>query len=186
MGHSYPSQIWLVRRLEYIFFFIRSSYTLIQVSRFSFILLIISQTDRTPWTSGWPVARPLPKHRTTQTQKKKTHTDTKHPCPEWDSNPRSRLSERAKTVHALDRSTTVTGRLASTMAISLRQGSGSAHLAQYSPNVRARPVCKHVLKTAAMFYRQSNTVCVLLLELLRLTKARVAIVYQHNQLQQKN
>jgi hypothetical protein len=32
-----------------------------------------------------------------------THTNTKHPCPKWDSNP------RAKTVHALDRSATVTG-----------------------------------------------------------------------------
>jgi hypothetical protein len=39
-----------------------------------------------------------------------TYTNTKHPCPEWDSNPWSRLpSERAKTVHALDRSATVTG-----------------------------------------------------------------------------
>jgi hypothetical protein len=38
----------------------------------------------------------------------KAHTHTKHPCPKWDSNPRSE-SERAKTVHALDRSDTVTG-----------------------------------------------------------------------------
>jgi hypothetical protein len=27
----------------------------------------------------------------TQTQKTPTHTNIKHPCPEWDSNPRSRL-----------------------------------------------------------------------------------------------
>jgi hypothetical protein len=43
---------------------------------------------RTPWTGDQLVARPLPvqKHR-------KTHT--KHSCPEWDLNPRSRLpSER--------------------------------------------------------------------------------------------
>jgi hypothetical protein len=47
---------------------------------------------RTPWTSDQPVARSLPTHRTTQTQKKGTH---KHPCLEWVSNPRSkRSSER--------------------------------------------------------------------------------------------
>jgi hypothetical protein len=32
---------------------------------------------RTPWTSDEPVARPLPTHRTTQTQNKRTH---RHPC----------------------------------------------------------------------------------------------------------
>jgi hypothetical protein len=40
---------------------------------------------RTPWTSDRPVARPLPTHRTTQTQNKRTH---RHPCLEWDSKPR--------------------------------------------------------------------------------------------------
>jgi hypothetical protein len=51
-----------------------------------------SLTDgRTPWTGDQLVARPLPKHRTTQTHKKKTHAHIKHPCPESDSNPRSRL-----------------------------------------------------------------------------------------------
>jgi hypothetical protein len=50
--------------------------------------LSCSFTDcRTPWTDDQLVARSLPKHRTTQTQKKKhTHTHIKHPCPEWDSN----------------------------------------------------------------------------------------------------
>jgi hypothetical protein len=43
---------------------------------------------RTPWTGDQPVARPLPTHRTTQTQNKRTH---KHPCLERDSNPRSQL-----------------------------------------------------------------------------------------------
>jgi hypothetical protein len=80
---------------------------------------------RTPWASDRPVARPLPKHRTAQAQKN-TYAH-QHPCPEWDSNPRSQhpseqssclrprgyrdrlASERAKTVHALDRSATVTG-----------------------------------------------------------------------------
>jgi hypothetical protein len=46
----------------------------------------------THWTSDQPVARPLPTHRTTQTQNKRAH---RHPCLEWDSNPRSqRSSER--------------------------------------------------------------------------------------------
>jgi hypothetical protein len=49
---------------------------------------------RTPWTGDQLVARPLPIHRTTQTQEN-AHTHTKHPCSKWDSKPRSRLpSER--------------------------------------------------------------------------------------------
>jgi hypothetical protein len=47
---------------------------------------------RTPWTGDQLVARPLHKHRTNQTQNKRTH---RHPCVKWDSNPRSqRSSER--------------------------------------------------------------------------------------------
>jgi hypothetical protein len=47
---------------------------------------------RTPWTSDETAARPLPKHRTTQTQNKRTH---RHPFLEWDSNPLfQRSSER--------------------------------------------------------------------------------------------
>jgi hypothetical protein len=83
---------------------------------------------RAPWAGDQLVARPLPLHKH---RKKRTHnTNTKHPCPEWDSKSgpgvrasedslclsplgyRDRLaSERAKTVHALDRSATVTGTL---------------------------------------------------------------------------
>jgi hypothetical protein len=33
---------------------------------------------RTPWASDQPVARPLPKHRTTQTQNKRVHTPNIH------------------------------------------------------------------------------------------------------------
>jgi hypothetical protein len=47
--------------------------------------VIASQSQRT---------RTLPKYRTTETQNN-AHTHTKHPCPEWDSNPWSRSpSER--------------------------------------------------------------------------------------------
>jgi hypothetical protein len=61
----------------------------VKVFHFSLDLYTIS---RTPWTSDWPITRPLPKYRTTQTQKNvhthtHTHTHTKHPCPKWDSNP---------------------------------------------------------------------------------------------------
>jgi hypothetical protein len=61
---------------------------------------------RTPWTSDQPVARPLPKHRTTQTQNKCIHTPNIHTL----SGIRTMIpvSERAKTVHALDGAATVT------------------------------------------------------------------------------
>jgi hypothetical protein len=54
---------------------------------------------RAPWMSDQPVARPLPTHRTTQTQNKRTQTSMpwvgfEHTIPAF---------ERAKTVHALDR-----------------------------------------------------------------------------------
>jgi hypothetical protein len=60
---------------------------------------------RAPWTSDNPVAMPLPKHRTTQTQNKRTQT----------SMPRVRLEltnpvfERVKTVYGLDRAATMIG-----------------------------------------------------------------------------
>jgi hypothetical protein len=62
---------------------------------------------RTPWTSDWPVARPLPKHRTTQTQKNAYTNQTSMPCMGFE--PTIPASERPKTVHALDGSATVTG-----------------------------------------------------------------------------
>jgi hypothetical protein len=78
------------------------------VSRFLF--LFGSYTiDRTPWTSDWPVARLLPKYRTAQTQNKHTHTHQTS-MPEVEFEPTITASERAKTVHALYRSATVTGK----------------------------------------------------------------------------
>jgi hypothetical protein len=50
-----------------------------------------------------PSARPLPKHRTTQTQNKRIHT------PNIRMLSGIRTHERAKTVHALDPAATVTG-----------------------------------------------------------------------------
>jgi hypothetical protein len=64
---------------------------LLDVGHF-FSFLILYTVGRTPWTRDQPVARPLPTHRTTQTQNKRTH---RHPCLECVSNPRSqRSSER--------------------------------------------------------------------------------------------
>jgi hypothetical protein len=61
---------------------------------------------RTPRTSDQPVARPQPTHRITQTQNKRTHTNI-HASVGFE--PTIPASERAKTVHALHRSATVTG-----------------------------------------------------------------------------
>jgi hypothetical protein len=65
---------------------------------------------RTPWTGDQHVASPLPKHRKTVTQNKRT--TYRYTCFEWNSNPRSQSSEfeRAKTVHASDRAATLIDR----------------------------------------------------------------------------
>jgi hypothetical protein len=59
--------------------------------------------SRTPWTADKPVARPLPTHRTTQTQNKCTQTSMARVGFE----PTIAVFERAKTVHALDFAATV-------------------------------------------------------------------------------
>jgi hypothetical protein len=106
-----------------------------------FNFLILYTGGRTPWTGDRSVARPLCKHRTTQTQSKHIHTPNIHalsgirthdssfrasedsswlrPASVRESEDSSCLrprgyrdrlaSERAKTVHALDRAATVTG-----------------------------------------------------------------------------
>jgi hypothetical protein len=61
---------------------------------------------RTPWTSDQLVARPLPKHRTTQTQNKHIHKTSMF-CVGFE--PTIPAFEWAKTVHALGCSATVTG-----------------------------------------------------------------------------
>jgi hypothetical protein len=58
------------------------------------------------WTSDQFVARSLPKHMTIQTQNKHIHTPSMS-CVGFE--PTIPASERAKTVHALDHSATVTG-----------------------------------------------------------------------------
>jgi hypothetical protein len=59
------------------------------------ILYTVDSTLRTE--GGQPVARPLPTHRTIQTQNKRTY---KHPCLQWNSNRRPQCSSgRRKFVH---------------------------------------------------------------------------------------
>jgi hypothetical protein len=70
---------------------------------FSFLMLHI--VGRTPWRSDQPVAKPLPTHRTTQTQNKLTQTFLSRVGFE----PSMPVFKRVKTVHALDRAATVIG-----------------------------------------------------------------------------
>jgi hypothetical protein len=60
---------------------------------------------RTLWTGDQPFARPLPTHRTTQTQNKRTETS----IPQAGFEPTTPVFEQAKTVHALERAATVIG-----------------------------------------------------------------------------
>jgi hypothetical protein len=77
---------------------------LLVLGRF-FSLLIFYTGGRTPWTGDQPVARPLPAHRTAQTQNKRTKTSMFQVGFE----PTTPVFQRAETVHALDRAVTVMG-----------------------------------------------------------------------------
>jgi hypothetical protein len=70
-----------------------------------FSFLILYTVCRTPWKEDQSVARPLPTHRTAQTQNKRTQTS----MPQVGFEPTIPVFERAKMVHALDRLVTVIG-----------------------------------------------------------------------------
>jgi hypothetical protein len=70
-----------------------------------FSFLILHTFGRTPWNGDQPAARPLPTHRTTQTQNKRIQTS----MPRVGFEPTIQVFERAKTVHALDRAVTLIG-----------------------------------------------------------------------------
>jgi hypothetical protein len=59
---------------------------LLDLGRF-FSFLILYTFGRTPWTGDQPFARPLPTHRI---------NGHRHPCLEWDSNPRSQRSSEGR------------------------------------------------------------------------------------------
>jgi hypothetical protein len=72
-----------------------------------FSFLILYTIGKTPWTGDQPAARPLPIHRTTQTQNKRTQTSMS-----WVGfEPTTPAFKRANTVHALVRVRTVIGAL---------------------------------------------------------------------------
>jgi hypothetical protein len=77
---------------------------LLGLSRF-FNFLILHTVGMTPWTGDQPVTRPLPTHKITQTQNKRTQTS----MPRVGFEPMIPLFERTETVHALDRAATVIG-----------------------------------------------------------------------------
>jgi hypothetical protein len=77
---------------------------LLGLGRF-FSFLILHTVSRTPWTGDQAVARPLPTHRTTQTQNKSTQAS----MPWVGFEPTIPAFERAKRVHALDRAATLIG-----------------------------------------------------------------------------
>jgi hypothetical protein len=60
---------------------------------------------RTPWTGNQPIARPLPIHRTTETQNKRTQTS----IPRVGFEPTIPAFERGKKVHVLDRAAAMIG-----------------------------------------------------------------------------
>jgi hypothetical protein len=87
--------------------------------------LILYRVGRTPWTGDQPVARPLPIHRTRQTQNK--HTPTSMPLVGLE--PTISALERAKTVHALNCAATVIGLFSITAVNFSRNGYSSANFA---------------------------------------------------------
>jgi hypothetical protein len=68
-----------------------------------FTFLILFMVGRTTWTGDQSVARPLPIHRATQTQNKRTQTS----MPQVGFELTISVFERAKTVHVLDSAATV-------------------------------------------------------------------------------
>jgi hypothetical protein len=67
--------------------------------------LILYTVGMTPWAGDQPVARPLPIHMTTRLQNKRTQTS----MPRVGLEPTTPVFEQAKTIHALDRASAVTG-----------------------------------------------------------------------------
>jgi hypothetical protein len=87
----YSIQLWLDRHL-------------LGLGRF-FSSLMFYVVGRTPWTGDQPVARPLPAHRATPKQDKRTQTSM--PRVEFEST--TPVFQRAKTVHVFDRAVIVIG-----------------------------------------------------------------------------
>jgi hypothetical protein len=85
--------------------YIYASTALVDLGHF-FIFLILCTVGRTPCPEDQPVGRSPPTHRTAQIRIKRTKTSMSQVTFE----PTAPVFERAKTVHALNRSATVIGR----------------------------------------------------------------------------
>jgi hypothetical protein len=102
-----------------MFFFFNGSTTLVGLGRFYFSFLIYTRAvgllERVISSSqGLYLNTRQHKHR-------KTHIHTiKHPCPKAEFEPAITASERSKTVHALDRSATATGKYDFSQQFSVR------------------------------------------------------------------
>jgi hypothetical protein len=83
---------------------LHGSTALVELGRF-FRFLILYAVGRTPWTGDNPVARQLPTHRTTQTQKKCTQTSV----PRVGFEPTIPVFKWTKKIHALDGEAPVIG-----------------------------------------------------------------------------
>jgi hypothetical protein len=93
------------------------STALVDLGRF-FSFLILYTDGRNPWTGDQHVARPLPTHRTTQTQNKLTQTSMSR----VEFEPTTPVFERAKPVHALERAATVIGSISIYHILEFREG----------------------------------------------------------------
>jgi hypothetical protein len=81
-----------------------SLYNPLDLARY-FSYLIVYTIGRTPWTREQPIARLLPRHRTTKSQNKRTQTSMTRVEFELTT----LMFERGKTGHALDQAATVIG-----------------------------------------------------------------------------
>jgi hypothetical protein len=96
---------WRCTSHSFIHSFINGSTALCWALASTSVCNLSYTVGRTPWASDQRVARPLPTHRTTQTQNKRIHTF----MPWVGSESTIPVFERAKTVHAFDRAATVIG-----------------------------------------------------------------------------
>jgi hypothetical protein len=86
----------------YLSIYLRLYSPLLDLGRF-FSSLVFYTVVRTPWTGDQSIARPLPAHRTAQTQNKRTQSS----MPRVGFELTIPVFERAKTVHALESAATV-------------------------------------------------------------------------------
>jgi hypothetical protein len=118
---------------------------LLGLGRF-FSFLIFYRVGRTPWKGDQPVTRPLPAHRTAQTQNKSTQTS----MPRVGLEPAIPVSERTKTVHAVDRAATVIGSWRSLAENKCTRGKESElHWLTTGPSTSSSPITAAVYSFSA-------------------------------------